>query len=82
MLVCPLCNGLFQIFPNCPRCGQVMNDTGFVEGYFEPYAPYLDEDILDTVDGVAKNECIHLFICGACGYDQGVIQERLELSDS
>lgn len=77
MLVCPLCNGLYQKTLTCPQCGGIMEDNGFIENYLEPYSPYLSEDILDTVDGVAKNECIHLYTCTACGYDRRLIQERL-----
>ena len=77
MSICPICNGLTQVSLSCPRCRGTLVDTGILENYFEPYSPYLDEDILDLVDGVGKDQCIHLFSCPSCHYDQRYIVPRL-----
>ena len=70
MSVCPLCNGLTSFRLKCPFCGRTLEDTGKLENYFEPYSPYLDEEILDQTDGVGENQCIHLFHCPRCHYDK------------
>lgn len=76
MNICPLCNGLTEIKLTCPKCGCTMKDGGFMEGYFGPYSPYLDESILDQVDGVSESKCLHLFYCSSCGYDQSYAINR------
>lgn len=76
MSICPLCNGLRQVFLSCPNCGGELEDLGMLEYYFEPYSPYLDEEILDQADGVSPDECIHLFNCPLCGYERHYIVAR------
>lgn len=78
MTVCPLCNGLFALTLTCPSCGQTMEDGGFMENYFGPYSPYLDETILDQVDGVPGDKCLHLFHCKHCGYDHTYVIDRFK----
>jgi len=75
--ICPLCNGLDFQEVNCPRCGEPMTDSGMVEGYFEPYRPYLDLTILQQTDGVAPEHCLHLFSCQGCGHDQRLIIAKI-----
>jgi transcription elongation factor Elf1 len=69
MSCCPLCNGLSEIYLSCPNCSEILEDTGMIENFFDPYSPYLGEEILDLNDGVGKNQCLHLFSCPNCGYD-------------
>lgn len=70
MFICPLCNGLVVIEKPCPSCGyNFLEDKGLLEGYFGPYSPYLDEELLDQVDGVPFALCVHLLACPHCGYD-------------
>jgi hypothetical protein len=55
----------------CPFCKTVMKDEGMLEGFYEPYSPYLPYEILDLVDDVdSERDCVHLFCCPHCGYDQ------------
>lgn len=78
MKICPLCNGLKTEFLLCPHCEELLEDKGMLEYYFEPYRPYLDEEILQKIDGVESNECLHLFSCPKCGYDVRSIIQRVE----
>lgn len=77
MSVCPLCNGLYEVNLTCPACGAGMRDAGFLEGFLGPYSPYLDESILDQTDGVAADECCHLFACPVCGLDRRITIHRI-----
>lgn len=71
MQLCPLCNGLEARQIICPSCNAMMEDGGFLEGYYEPYSPYLPYEVLDLADGVYSEEkCVHLFYCPRCGFDQ------------
>lgn len=83
MSVCPLCNGLIQVTLTCPRCNATLLDTGALTNYFDPYSPYLDENILNQNDGVSKNECVHLFTCPQCHHDYRIkvndINKTLEI---
>lgn len=78
MTVCPLCNGLIELELACPKCGCIMDDGGMIENYYGPYSPYLDESILDQVDGVWEDKCLHLFYCTSCGYDHRYAVNRLD----
>lgn len=70
MLICPLCNSLYEVSLECPHCKELLKDTGILENYFGPYSPYLGEELLNQVDGVGTRECVHLFSCPHCGYDE------------
>jgi len=69
MSCCPLCNGLSQVYLLCPNCGGVLEDKGRIENYFDPYSPYLGEELIAENDGAAPECCVHLFSCPLCGYD-------------
>jgi len=74
MAVCPLCNGLQQLYYECPSCRISMADAGKVSDYFDPYGHYNDDETVKMGDGYAHtaNEpvCPHLFVCTSCGKDQ------------
>ncbi|MFY9174379.1 MAG: hypothetical protein WAO24_03430 [Peptococcia bacterium] len=59
--VCPVCNGFYYKELSCPECSDTMIDYGILEGFMEPYRPYLDRDNLEKVDGVPSWQCLHLF---------------------
>jgi len=69
MKQCPWCNGIRTEELFCPNCSGKLLDGGTLESYYEPYSPYLPEEILNQVDGVSPTNCIHLFYCPNCGYD-------------
>lgn len=79
MLICPLCNALYKVYPECPVCKGKLEDTGILENYFGPYSPYLGEELLDRADGVGEQECVHLFNCPQCGYDKRYIVRHVPL---
>lgn len=70
--VCPVCNGLDEIHKTCPRCGQFLEDGGRLTSFYEPYAPYLDDEITNQANKKLYKEegkCVHLLYCPACGFD-------------
>ena len=78
MQLCPLCNGIYCQRVFCPSCGTELQDGGILENYYEPYSPYLPEEILDQVDGlISEEKCIHLFYCPTCGYDHQYISKLI-----
>lgn len=65
---CPLCNGLVNIYENCPWCQIPMENQGPIEDFFEPYNPYVAKTE-SKMKNIPENECVHLFLCPKCGYD-------------
>lgn len=70
MEVCPFCNGLASTSYTCPQCVEVLQDCGKTVDYLDNYSPYLDQQILQEVDGLPHAEsntyCVHIFYCPAC----------------
>jgi len=64
--LCPLCNTLEEIEVRCDKCGEIMEDKGIVQEYFDDYSPYLDMDITRKVDGAPADQCLHVFVCNRC----------------
>jgi len=75
-LVCPLCNGLYEIKVICPICQNNMEDKGPIVNYLDNYSPYLLDEITSKVDGVSSYKCVHLFKCSRCKHDKRVEVER------
>ncbi len=78
MSCCPLCNGLSKVYLSCPICAEILEDSGIVENFFDPYSAYLGDEILDQNDGVGKNQCVHLFSCPNCGHDCHCIIKHID----
>ncbi len=78
-LVCPLCNGLYEIQQKCFICNNDMVDRGPIVNYLDDYSPYLLDDITTLVDGVEKEKCVHLFYCNNCNYDKRVVISKKEI---
>ena len=81
MAICPLCNNLQELHPDCPNCHSSLMDSGKVSDYMDPYGHYNDEETNKMGDGypnTAKDQiCPHLMVCQECGYDKVVfIQEQ------
>lgn len=78
-LVCPFCNGIQETNKSCPKCSNTMGDDGPIVNYLDDYSPYLSNDITQLVDGVPHDQCLHLFSCSKCGYDERVIVNRVSM---
>lgn len=78
--ICPLCNGLQEIDRRCPKCGKEMLDGGRLQDFYEPYSPYLDDNLLSPPKLALDNSlglCMHLIYCPRCGEDQRIIIKEL-----
>lgn len=68
-LKCPVCNGIYLLDgEECPFCNNLMQDTGTIKDFLEPYSPY-EENVLYN-DVFKKDKfCTHLLACPECGED-------------
>ncbi|SDM90230.1 hypothetical protein SAMN05518871_102522 [Psychrobacillus sp. OK028] len=73
MAMCPLCNSLKVLNINCPKCNNLLEDSGKVSDFLDPYGHYNDEETVKMGDGypnTAKDQiCPHLLVCNNCRYD-------------
>lgn len=71
---CRLCNGMTDENWCCRICMGYLNDQGKIYDYYDDYSPYMEIDLNKLVDGDTKSsqkqECVHLFVCKACGTQQ------------
>ena len=75
--VCPLCNALNQITAECRRCGAKLVDAGKIEDFRGPYSPYTAVDVLQDFN--AETQCVHLFYCPNCCYDERIAFELVNI---
>lgn len=67
---CTLCNHFEELNKKCPQCGSNMENLGLLQDYYDPYSPYLDQEIYQ--DNYKKNNndlCVHLLHCDGCGFE-------------
>ncbi|MCM3291952.1 hypothetical protein M3661_17665 [Paenibacillus sp. MER 180] len=72
--VCPLCNGMISPEFQCPNCLNPTTDSGKLEDYVGPYAPYQPDDsvshqtMLDdsSVSSSVSMQCLHIIYCEHC----------------
>ncbi|SHI12031.1 hypothetical protein [Sporanaerobacter acetigenes] len=76
-LVCPVCNGLYEINVTCDICFKNMIDKGPVVNYLDDYSPYLLDDIAAKVDGAPSYKCVHIYQCPNCKHDKRVEIDRI-----
>ena len=81
MAICPLCNAFKELEMHCTLCGTLLDDSGKVSDFLDPYGHYNDEETVKMGDGylnTARDQiCPHLMSCKSCGHDQVVfIQEE------
>ncbi|AZV43248.1 hypothetical protein [Peribacillus asahii] len=81
MAICPLCNAFKELEMHCTLCGTLLDDSGKVSDFLDPYGHYNDEETAKMGDGypnTARDQiCPHLMSCKSCGHDQVVfIQEE------
>ena len=75
--VCPLCNALQQITVKCRHCGARLVNAGKIEDFRGPYSPYTSAGILQDVK--SATQCVHLFYCPNCGYDERIACELVNI---
>ncbi|MFN2746892.1 MULTISPECIES: hypothetical protein [Bacillus] len=72
--MCPVCNGMLVVERNCPKCGGEMADAGRTTDFYGPYSPYMEYDSFLQ----KPRNCIHIFTCQDCTYDETVAIETTE----
>ncbi|WP_144462593.1 hypothetical protein [Siminovitchia fortis] len=74
MNYCRLCNGMPAENRACSICMGALKDQGKIYDFYDDYSPYMEIDLNKLVDGDPKStqkpECVHMFICEACGTQQ------------
>nr|WP_284037419.1 hypothetical protein [Neobacillus sp. 114] len=74
MTVCPVCNGLREVYLLCRDCGEPMLESGRLQDYYDDYSPYMEIELMKMEDGYAdtysENKCPHLYRCSACHKDE------------
>ncbi|WHY01996.1 hypothetical protein [Neobacillus sp. DY30] len=73
MSICPICNGLRELYQLCTHCGEQMVDSGRLIDFFDDYSPYMEIDLMKMEDGFpdtnSGQKCPHLYTCPACHND-------------
>ncbi|WP_194842028.1 hypothetical protein [Gracilibacillus salitolerans] len=84
MYICYLCNGLEKMEHRCPVCDAHMLDGGKVVDYYDDYAPYIEMNDAQLIDGIpnssASHQCVHVGVCSACNYTVELVVYEQELS--
>lgn len=84
MYICYLCNGLKKMEKKCPVCDAHMLDGGKVVDYYDDYAPYIEIEDAQLIDGIPdssiSHQCVHVSVCSACNYTEEIIINELELT--
>ena len=77
MSICPLCNGLREMYLLCTNCGEQMLDSGRLIDFFDDYSPYMEIDLMKMEDGIpdtnSGQKCPHLYTCPSCHNDDVII---------
>lgn len=77
-LVCPICNGLYKVNYDCPKCNSAMEDKGPQVNYMDDYSPYLLDEVTHLIDGVKREQCLHIYQCTECNTKETYSVERKE----
>lgn len=68
--ICPVCNGMENIYVSCKRCGYPLVDLGRYMDYFDQYSAYVEIDDKKKTDGIVNDykmwKCPHLLYCPHC----------------
>lgn len=77
MPICPICNGLRELYLVCENCGESMMESGRLMDYYGNYSPYMEIDLMKLEDGFpdtyTNHKCPHLFRCPNCGRDEIIL---------
>jgi hypothetical protein len=69
--ICPVCNGLSTLHPECPKCKQTAADMGRFHDMLGPYSAYRPIDDMKLTNGfydLRNHECVHIAHCSHCDY--------------
>ncbi|WP_462408887.1 hypothetical protein [Neobacillus sp. Marseille-QA0830] len=76
MSICPVCNGMREVYVLCPDCGQPMLESGREMDYYDDYSAYMEIDLMKMEDGYPESKtghkCPHLFRCPSCLKDETI----------
>ncbi|WP_240407286.1 hypothetical protein [Gracilibacillus halophilus] len=82
MPICFVCNGLTTLDVKCTTCQQLVEDYGRVVDYYGDYAPYIEVEDAQMIDGYPEtnkaDECVHLSYCPVC---QSVMEMTLNQTE-
>ncbi|MDR7076719.1 transcription elongation factor Elf1 [Neobacillus niacini] len=74
MSICPICNGLREVYLQCTQCGKQMVDSGRLMDFYDDYSPYMEIDLMKMEDGYSDTnsgkKCPHLYTCPTCQKDE------------
>lgn len=74
--ICPVCNGIENIYMECPQCNKEMQEAGNLQQFFDPYNPYISPELME-LEGVTESKCIHVVFCNKCGKDTRVSIDKV-----
>ncbi|MDX8045692.1 hypothetical protein SH601_06785 [Gracilibacillus sp. S3-1-1] len=61
---------------SCSVCGGNMLDGGKLVDYYDDYAPYMEIDNAQLIDGIpntsSNHQCIHVGVCSVCNFTDEV----------
>lgn len=60
--ICPVCNGLKEVYVHCDICQQLLVDKGKISDQLDPYSPYVNTDGQNE----HSQDCSHYLICPNC----------------
>lgn len=58
--ICPVCNGLKEVYVYCEICRHLLVDTGKISDQLDPYSPYVNDG------NENRNDCSHSLTCPNC----------------
>ncbi|SHM48334.1 hypothetical protein [Gracilibacillus kekensis] len=83
MYICYLCNGLERMEQSCPNCNAHMLDGGKLVDYYGDYAPYIESEDAQMIDGLThsseEHQCLHVGVCSACNHIEEMIINEQEI---
>lgn len=70
MPICPVCNGLREVYLICTNCGDHMIESGRLMDFYDNYSPYMEIDLMKMEDGYLEtksgHQCPHVYRCPIC----------------
>ena len=71
---------MITLEPDCPHCGQRMEDGGMLQDFTGPYSPYQDQELIQSLTGSREDDpCVHLYYCPDCRWDTRIAVSKVVL---